>query len=114
MDTKYLQKQKRRLLDLRGRLCEEIPRMLQAVREEQRPIGEHEWRAIPSESAEKEINLELTEEAIHQAVNAAIERVENGTYGQCTDCGRRIAQTRLNAIPYVERCLKCEQTLAAV
>jgi DnaK suppressor protein len=114
MDTKYLQKQKRRLFDLRGRLCEEIPRMLQAVQEEERPIGEHEWRAIPSESAEKEINLELTEEAIHQAVNAAIERVASGTYGQCTDCGRRIAQARLNAIPYVERCLKCEQTLAAV
>jgi DnaK suppressor protein len=114
MDTRYLQKKKRQLIELRGRLRDEIARMLQAVQEEERPIGEHEWRAIPSESAEKEIELEHTEEAIHEAVNGAIERLASGTYGHCTECGRRIAQARLDAIPYVERCLKCEQTPVAV
>jgi RNA polymerase-binding protein DksA len=111
MDEKYVQKQKRRLEDLRGRLREEINRMIEAVQEEERPPGEHERRGVPSESVEKEIHLENREEAIRRAIHGALERIENGSYGKCERCGRQIPQARLDAIPYAERCLECEQTL---
>jgi DnaK suppressor protein len=44
-------------------------------------------------------------------IDAALERMDAGTYGQCTDCGVTIPPERLNAYPTAKRCLDC-QTLA--
>jgi DnaK suppressor protein len=44
-------------------------------------------------------------------IDAALERMDAGTYGQCTDCGVTIPPARLNAYPTAKRCLDC-QTLA--
>lgn len=44
-------------------------------------------------------------------IDAALKRIQAGTYGQCTDCGVTIAPERLNAYPTAKRCLDC-QTVA--
>jgi DnaK suppressor protein len=44
-------------------------------------------------------------------MEAALERIQAGTYGQCTDCGVTIAPARLNAYPTAKRCIDC-QTVA--
>ncbi len=44
-------------------------------------------------------------------IEAALERIEAGTYGQCTDCGVIIPPARLSAYPTAKRCIDC-QTLA--
>ena len=44
-------------------------------------------------------------------IDAALERMDAGTYGQCTDCGVTIPPERLNAYPTAKRCIDC-QTLA--
>lgn len=46
-----------------------------------------------------------------QAVRAALQRVAEGSYGECSDCGKAIAPERLNANPAAMRCIAC-QTLA--
>jgi RNA polymerase-binding protein DksA len=114
MKETYLQTQKRKLEDLRGRLRDEILRMFEAVQEDVRPPGEHEQWIVPSESVDKEVALENTEESLHRAVNAAIDRIENGTYGFCEACGRRISKGRLDAIPFAENCVECERELHLV
>ena len=40
---------------------------------------------------------------------AALQRIENGTYGRCVQCGRDIAPERLEAIPAAPLCIKCKQ-----
>jgi RNA polymerase-binding transcription factor DksA len=42
-----------------------------------------------------------------QLINAALEKVENGTYGVCIMCGSQIPLTRLRLLPYVLRCKEC-------
>jgi len=42
------------------------------------------------------------------AVLAALARIEEGSYGQCTDCGGPIAFERLLAQPQAPRCIRCE------
>lgn len=37
----------------------------------------------------------------------AIERIDSGTYGQCTSCGKAIGVERLTAIPEAELCTGC-------
>lgn len=42
------------------------------------------------------------------AVEAALERIADGTYGICPDCGSDISRERLNAAPHSMRCLACQ------
>jgi DnaK suppressor protein len=44
-------------------------------------------------------------------IEAALERTDAGTYGQCTDCNVTIPPARLNAYPTAKRCIDC-QTVA--
>lgn len=44
-----------------------------------------------------------------EAIDAALERLESGTYGSCLDCGRRIEPARLATSPEVPRCVPCQQ-----
>ena len=40
-------------------------------------------------------------------IEAAIERIEDGSYGQCEECGGKIPKPRLEAIPYAALCVQC-------
>lgn len=42
------------------------------------------------------------------AVESALARQRNGTYGICVDCGRPIKIARLRAIPTATRCIDCQ------
>ena len=39
-------------------------------------------------------------------VQAALQRIDDGTYGQCIDCGRPIKEARLEALPWTPYCLE--------
>jgi len=39
-------------------------------------------------------------------VQAALQRVEDGTYGKCVDCGRGISDARLEALPWTPYCVE--------
>ncbi len=43
------------------------------------------------------------------AVEAALKRIEEGTYGICVDCGGEIGYERLRAYPVARRCIACKQ-----
>ena len=42
-------------------------------------------------------------------IDAALRRLEEGTYGDCFECGEEIAQARLRALPFAVRCKDCEE-----
>ena len=41
----------------------------------------------------------------------ALERLRDGEYGLCEECGEPIAPARLRAMPEVERCVRCQDRL---
>lgn len=43
----------------------------------------------------------------------AIAQLEQGNYGNCTECGEEIRETRLKAIPFAEHCKPCEEAREA-
>lgn len=43
------------------------------------------------------------------AIEAALQRIADGSYGQCTDCGITIPVNRLQAAPEAPRCLHCQE-----
>lgn len=63
--------------------------------------------------AEVDLTLlrELQEE--RSLVEAALERIERGTYGICVDCGQPIERERLETIPWAERCIRDQERFEA-
>jgi RNA polymerase-binding transcription factor DksA len=56
---------------------------------------------------EMTLNLIENEEKIIEEVNAALERIEQGTFGRCEGCRQTIASERLEAVPYTRYCIVC-------
>ncbi|MDP3833657.1 MAG: TraR/DksA C4-type zinc finger protein [Hydrogenophaga sp.] len=52
--------------------------------------------------------LEERESAELIAIDAALQRVADGSYGLCVDCGTPIATARLHANPTAMRCVACQ------
>ena len=51
------------------------------------------------------IRDEATEEL--KQINHALQRLKDNVFGQCASCGGRIAEARLNALPYTDFCINC-------
>ena len=58
---------------------------------------------------EVDYSLEENSVAVLRAIDAALDRIEAGTYGQCQRCGREIGTERLEALPYAELCIDCKR-----
>ena len=64
-------------------------------------------------SGTNEVHIQLkvkqTDAKILQAIEEALGRMEQGTYGICRDCADPIAAARLNAIPWTRVCITCKE-----
>jgi DnaK suppressor protein len=66
-----------------------------------------------SETYMRELDEGLEENADHLLVEieAALERIDSGTYGTCASCGKPIAPERLEAVPYATLCIDDKRAL---
>ena len=66
---------------------------------------------LGSDNFEQEFTLGLMEadEDTLDFIDSALERIQDGSYGKCTQCEGVITKTRLNAIPYTPVCIKCAE-----
>jgi RNA polymerase-binding protein DksA len=62
---------------------------------------------------DREIDYTLGENSEHVLgeIEAALARVDDGTYGMCTHCGSPIAEARLEAQPWSTLCIDCKRRL---
>ncbi|MSO29551.1 MAG: TraR/DksA family transcriptional regulator [Acidobacteria bacterium] len=56
-----------------------------------------------------QLKLKQTDAKILQAIEEALGRIEDGSYGACRDCGEPIAAPRLSAIPWTRSCVTCKE-----
>lgn len=68
---------------------------------------------LGTENFEEELTLGLleNEEQILAEVEAALDRIERGTFGRCENCHQEIPKERLKAIPYARYCTRCARKL---
>jgi len=69
----------------------------------------------PGESSEVDIQediefalIQMKSETLNK-VAAALRRLDEGSYGDCFECGEEIAEPRLRALPFAVRCKDCEE-----
>ena len=67
--------------------------------------------AAATQVFEQQRDLALREHNAHQlaAVEAALERLDAGTFGTCARCGGPIAPARLEALPWATYCIDCQR-----
>ena len=56
-----------------------------------------------------QLKVRQTDAKIMKAIEEALWRMNQGTFGICSDCGEPIAPARLNAIPWTRVCIKCKE-----
>src|SRR5579872_6149863 len=54
-------------------------------------------------------SLQDTELAEYNRIVLALDKIKQGTYGICIDCGLEISPKRLNSYPNAARCLGCQE-----
>ena len=66
-------------------------------------------RANNAYSRELNFSISDAERALLLQVEEAIERIEDGVYGNCAHCGQPIPRPRLAAIPWARLCIQCQE-----
>ena len=59
------------------------------------------------------LNRNTLEIKLLREVEAAIRRIEQGTYGVCHECEEAISPKRLDALPWAKYCVTCQEEVAA-
>lgn len=78
--------------------------------EEEIPSGNHP-ADMASPTLDREIDYTLNEnsEAVLREIDAALARIDDGTYGTCASCGKPIGEERLRARPWATLCIDCQR-----
>ena len=83
---------------------DKITRHLEHPRDE---LGQH-WddQAIAAQENDMRKNLLIEATENLTKVNIALSRIENGSYGECDECGEEIEEGRLDAVPHASLCIR--------
>src|SRR4030088_3075998 len=82
---------------------------LQASMENNTRQGDMADQASGNNEVHIQLKLKQTDAKILQAIEEALHRIDEGTYGVCRDCGEPIADAWLNAIPWTRVCIACKE-----
>ena len=66
-------------------------------------------RALNTMSRDLLYQLSTTERDIVRRIDAALDRLDRGVYGQCVHCGRGVQPRRLEAVPWARHCIECQE-----
>jgi DnaK suppressor protein len=97
------------LLDERARLLSDVEETIQAPG--QMTYGSQ--AAAASQVFEQQRDLALRDRATQhlELVDAALARLDNGSFGTCLRCGKPIAGARLEALPWAAHCIECQSAI---
>lgn len=115
MEKTELRAYQSRLFALRARLLREVDMIEQELREDvlapgdPSPVSSHPADE-DVEGFDEQVILAQNEERLLEDVEAALERIEAATYGNCERCGRKIPKPRLDALPYAATCIECARS----
>ena len=116
MDRAEMRVWREKLLALRARLRGEVSQLANAALDEGHMKASGNVARMPihmadlgTDAFEREFTIRLMEndEDTLEQIEASLERIEDGIYGMCDECGARLPKARLEAIPYTTLCVKC-------
>jgi DnaK suppressor protein len=112
MDAETLEKCRERLLTLQRQVEQRVFRLETELynMEADRNI-EYMDHAQEEAVNDEMIALDKRSRQQVQEIQAALRRIEDGTYGECTRCGEPINPKRLEMMPTTHFCIRCQEQL---
>ena len=92
-------------------LSDEHPGSVEDETDELATASDNHMGDLASVTVNREIDYSLGEnsEQVLADIDAALKRIEDGTFGACVNCGKPIAEDRLAAIPWATHCIDCKR-----
>ena len=112
MDKKKVKPYEAKLLEQRNALLGMVERTEDYGREADRDVSQD-----PADKASNSYTKELlfsqstNERNTLKLIEEALDRIGEGSYGECINCGEEISQKRLDAIPWTPHCIRCQELL---
>ncbi len=106
------------LLDLRKKLVGNVTYMEDEALGKSRQDASGDLSNVPihmadvgTDNYDRDLTIGLIQNGEEElkAIDNALERIGNKTYGSCEECGKKIAKARLAALPYVHNCIECQR-----
>ena len=109
MRKAFLKKMREKLLEMRAQLVRNVQSDLQEGREQTKDEGMDTYD-IASDARDREISLILNDRDRDKAlaIDDALARIDENTYGVCDSCESDIAEARLEALPFTRLCVSCQ------
>ena len=109
MRKAFLKKMREKLLEMRAQLLRNTQSDLQEGREQTKDEGMDTYD-IASDARDREISLILNDRDRDKAmaIDDALARIDEGSYGVCESCESDIAEARLEALPFTRLCVSCQ------
>jgi DnaK suppressor protein len=76
-------------------------------------LGDFTDQATADSNAELQIRMHKTDGPLLKAIEEALARIKQGTYGVCGTCKEPISKARLEAVPWTHLCRECKERQAA-
>ena len=106
---KRLQDERKRVREAIDYLHEENPGNVQDETQDSTADNHPADVATVTFDRELDYSLEENEERLLEAIDAALGRIDDGTFGICSTCGQPIGEERLEALPWTTQCIDCKR-----
>lgn len=91
--------------EIEGNLGQSLTEDQQRRLESARDVGD---QALMDLDRELGISLMEMRNRKRQAIDEALTRLNEGTYGICAECGIEVSEKRLEAVPFAKLCVQCQ------
>ncbi len=104
-----LQEERQRVIDAIEYLHKENPGSIEDETDDETTDNHIAETATVTVDREIDYTLEENSENVLSSIDGALERIQEGTYGTCLNCGQAITEDRLAAIPWATHCIDCKR-----
>ena len=118
MKVAELSQYKKILLDLRKKLMDNVNSMEDEALGKSRQDASGDLSNVPihmadvgTDNYDRDLTIGLIQNGEQElkAIDSALERIGNKTFGTCEECEKKISKARLMALPYGKNCIECQR-----
>ncbi|WP_010260207.1 TraR/DksA family transcriptional regulator [Treponema primitia] len=110
MDQELVARMEKSLTDLKMEIIANLVSSNEEFKEIVEGMDPKDLADIASDDIDRKMIEALGSQELKRlkVIDSALTRIQQGKYGLCVKCGKRIPQDRLEAIPYALMCIECK------
>jgi DnaK suppressor protein len=110
MDKTLINKIKQKLLQQKQELAEDVNKTVEGLHQFQSKDEMTDFTDQSSVESNRDLLLQMNDRDLNilEEIERTLEKIEDGSYGICEDCGCEIGKQRLNAHLIVSLCVDCK------